>query len=235
MNGSLQPRVRASVVAALIAAILPVQAATIRAGSGASPPATATGIYEIAVLKNDAGQLQRILALVHRGMLWEVHSRSSSGYLRRVAGSSPVRVAPGTYTRLVALTGGTNRDVNTLPLAIRCEYYTLARLDRTRMNCPSATGLPEPAREGYGAMVMDAACPPPDHELVITVVYGRETVQCVEKPTTRLPAVPGRFVSSLFGRPIAFVHVAPAVAGTTHGALAFAGFHLAVGWIDDGP
>ena len=32
--------------------------------------------------------------------------------------------------------------VNTLPLATRCQFYDLAGLDRTGMNCPSNTGLP---------------------------------------------------------------------------------------------
>lgn len=69
----------------------------------------------------------------------------------------------------------------------------------------------------------------------ITIVSGAYNVQCVRRIETRLPALPVRWVSSLFGRPIAVVHVAPAVTGTTRGAAAFAGLHLAVGWLDDGP
>lgn len=248
MNGSPQLLLRALIGAALFAVMLPVQAATIRSGSGASPPANATGIYEIAIVKNDAGQLQRIQALVHQGKLWEVHNRSSTGYLRRVAGSSPIRVSAGTYLNLLALTGGTDRNVNVLPLATRCQFYALAGLDRTGMNCPSNTGLPDPARRSDGGMILNEACPPPDHEIVITTgPYGQQTITCVRKPATRLPALPGRFVATLFGRPIAvaqtIVPVAPSTAGTKPGVLpavtetkqgvvAFAGFHLLVGWVD---
>jgi len=248
MNGSPKLHLSALVGAALFAVMLPVQAATIRSGSGASPPAAATGIYEIAIVKNDAGQLQRILALVHRYKLWEVHNRGSNGYLRRVAGSSPIRVSPGTYLNLLALTGGTNRDVNTLPLATRCQFYDLAGLDRTGMNCPSNTGLPDLGRQSDADLSPSDICPPPDREMVLTTgPNGQAIITCVTKPATSLPALPGRFVATLFGRPIAVVQtlvpiapatagtkpgVVPAVTATRQGVVAFAGFHLLVGWVD---
>lgn len=233
MNGSPQQLVRALVGTALIAAMLPVQAATIRAGSGASPPAYATGVYEIAVVKDDAGRLQRMLALVHRGTLQELHSRGSVGYLRRATGSTPIRVSPGTYVKLLALAGGLNRDVNSLPLATRCEYYALARLSTTEMNCPSGTVWP---RTTYDGVTSQDVCPPPDHELVFTTdAYGRPVPQCVRKTETGLPALPGRFSSSLFNRPIAFVYAGPAVTRAAYGASAFAGFYLLIGWLDEEP
>jgi len=217
--------------AALLAIGLPATATTIVAGSGANPPATATGIYEIAVVKTDSGLRQQALALVHKGTLREVHSRSATGYQRRVSGSSDTRVSPSKYGELLTLAGGLNRSINGQPLTTRCKFYLLAGLPTGGMGCPTPLGLPDPAPP------FDTTVCPDDYDLKVSIVNGKSVIQCIRTTTTTklLPAVSGRYVGSLFGRAVSFAWFDPAVSGTPNGAGAFGGFGLTIGWLNDGP
>ena len=254
----------AAVCAGLLALGLPAQAATIVAGSGAKPPATATGIYEIAVATTDSRRMQTALALVHNGALKEVHSRSSAGYQRREAGSSAIRVSTGTYDQLLALAGGTNRDVNTLPLATRCRFYSLAAIPTTSMDCPTSTLLPATTSPVNGAC-------PSGYALKLVLVNGTKQLRCVLLtrvppalgPEARLAAVrtaqpPGRslgewierlipistaearmlqfsFKSELFAGPLSFSYLSPEAGGTDYGGWRFDGFGFQIIWANDGP
>lgn len=182
MNTSVL-RLRSSLVCiALLGASLAAQSASITAGSGASPPATATGIYEIARTTTDTGKVQSALALVHKGSLKEVHSRSSTRYQSRASGSSPVRVTTDTYNKLLTTAGGTNRDVNTMPLETRCQYYQLAGIPTTGMNCPTSSTLPPTT-----SPTSSGTCPT-GYELKLRFVDGRKRMICVLM--TRIPQLP---------------------------------------------
>jgi hypothetical protein len=222
------PLAHAIACAGLLVIGMPAQATTIVAGSGTNPPASATGIYEIAVMTTDAKRVHSVLALVDKGALKEVHSRSPSGYLRRVAGSTAVRVSTSTYAKLLSLAGGTNRNVNSLPLVTRCQFYSLAGLATTGMSCPSI--LPAPMPEA------PSNCPA-GYEVKISIVNGAYFIQCerVAISSKLLPAPSGRFVSSLFGYPVSFAYVNPKVSATDYGAWVFGGLNFMIGWLNDGP
>lgn len=218
---------------ALCAAGVVAQAATILAGSGANPPATATGIYEIAVVKTDAKVVQSALALVHDGRLQEIHSRSSRGYQRRISGSATVRVSASTFSQLLTLAGGVNRNVDFLPLAARCQFYALAKLPTPGMNCPTMNGLPAlPAPETPPQM----QCPD-GYELEIATVNSFLILRCVQSATTSslLPSLPGRYVAPLFGRSISFAYLNGKTTDTPNGAWVFEGLGFTIGWLNDGP
>lgn len=159
--------------AALLAIGLPARAATIVAGSGASPPSSATGIYEIAVATTDGKQVQQALALIHEGALKEVHSRSARGYQRREAGSTAIRVSTTAYNQLLTLAGGVNRDANGLPLATRCQFYTVAGIPTTGMGCPTTvTTRPATVPPANGTC-------PAGYELKLATVNGMKQLTCV--------------------------------------------------------
>ena len=174
MNRFVRQPACALVCALLLATGLSAQSATLVAGSGANPPASATGIYEVAVLTTDASRVMKALALVHQGKLREVHSRSSTKYQRRAAGSTPVRVPTGSYDKLLALSGGANRDANSLPLATRCQYYTLAGLATTGMGCPTTTSGPMPST----VAPTNGTCPL-GYEIKLSLVNGVKQLTCV--------------------------------------------------------
>jgi hypothetical protein len=222
------PLAHAVACAGLLVIGVSAQATTIVAGSGTNPPASVTGIYEIARLKSDGGRVYNVLALVNKGVLREVHARGPGGYLRRVAGSTAVRVSTSTYAKLLTLAGAKNANVDFLPLATRCQFYSLAGLARTGMNCPSI--LPAPMPEA------PSNCPA-GYEVKISIVNGAYFIQCerVTISSKLLPAPSGRFVSSLFGYPVSLAYVNPKVSATDYGAWAFGGLNFMIGWLNDGP
>lgn len=251
--------------AALLVLGLPAHAATIVAGSGANPPTSATGIYEIAVATTDGKQMQRALALVHKGALKEVHSRSAKGYQRREAGSTAVRVSTSAYDQLLTLAGGVNRDVNGVPLATRCQFYTVAGIPTTGMGCP--TTAPKPAT----VSPTNGTCPS-GYELKLATVNGTKRLTCVlmtRVPSlsplrerfawTEAPAPSARrsladwiedlipistaearllqfhFKSALFLNAISFEYFSPEAGGTDNGAWRFEGFGFLIVWANDSP
>lgn len=163
--------VRAAVCTGLFVIGLHAQATTIVAGSGAKPPTLATGIYEVAVATTSDGQVQKALALVHKGALKEVHSRSARGYQRRGSGSTAIRVPTSAYDKLLALAGGTNRDVNGMPVATRCKFYALAGIPTTGMACPTSTSGPATVPPTNGTC-------PPGYTLKLMMVDGRKQLRC---------------------------------------------------------
>lgn len=175
MKASSEYLLRALCCAVFLAVGLPAQAAKIRAGSGASPTASATGIHEVAVLTTDARRVMKALALVHKGSLREVHSRSGTTYQRRATGSTAVRAPTSSYNKLLALSGDTNRDVNSLPLATRCQYYALAGLATTGMGCPATSTGSMPST----VAPTNGTCPL-GYQLKFSVVNG------VKRPTCAL-------------------------------------------------
>lgn len=227
----LQSRRSLSASAALCAAGAVAQAATILAGSGANPPATATGIYEIAVVKTDAKVVQSALALVHDGSLQEIHSRSSRGYQRRISGSAAVRVSTSTFSQLLTLAGGVNRNVDFLPIAARCQFHALAKLPTSGMGCPTMNGLPTlPAPE----TPPQVQCPD-GYELEIATVNTVLTFRCVRSASSLLPRLPGRYVTPLFGRSISFAYLNAKTTDTPNGIWVFEGLGSTIGWLNEEP
>lgn len=177
MKGHSSRSTGAVACAALLAIGLPAAAAAIVAGSGTSPPTTATGIYEIAVVKIDSGLRQHALALVHKGALREVHSRGATGYQRRVGGSSNIRVSPS-------------------------KYDSLAGIPTSGLGCATPSGLPDPAPpfdttvcpDDYELKVSIV-----NGKSVIQCIRPTTT-------TNLLPAVSGRYVGSLFGVTIGWLN-----------------------------
>lgn len=257
--------VRTAACIGLIATSLQARAATIVAGPGANPPASATGIYEIAVATTNTGRVQKALALVHKGTLKEIHSRSSAGYQRREAGSTPIRVPTTSYARLLTLAGGSNRDVNAMSLASRCQFYTLAGIPTTGMGCPTSTPMSPTLSPTNGTC-------PTGYELKFVVVNGSKQLKCVLM--TRVPrlqeleevfaaaesAVPNprrsvvewleklipvstaearllqlEFKQTMFGGPIAFSYFSPEASETDYGGWRFEGFGFTIIWANDGP
>jgi hypothetical protein len=264
MSRRLRNTARTLAAGAFLGVVLQAQSASLTAGSGASPPASATGIYEIARITTDTGKVQRALALVHKGSLKEVHSRSSTRYQKRASGSTPVRVTTDTYDKLVTKSGGTNRDVNTLPMETRCQYYQLAGIPTTGMNCPTSSTLPPTT-----SPTASGTCPT-GYELKISFVNGRKQVTCaLMTGVPRLPEVPERwagvpglpvgsdvggwlgrlspipaaearlmeltFKSALFFNPIEFMYEPAGTGMTEYGGWRFSGFGLTILWFNDGP
>lgn len=174
--------------AALLFAASSATAATIAAGSGSNPRTTATGIHEIVIVKTDSGLKQQALALVHKGALREVHSRSATGYQRRIGGSSDIRVSPSKYGDLLTLAGDLNRSVNGQSLTTRCKFYSLAGIPMSGMGCPAPLSLPRPEPPFANQVCPDG------YDLEFSTVNGTAVIQCVRPTTTTnlLPAVPGR-------------------------------------------
>lgn len=250
---------------ALLGASLAAQSASIVAGSGAAPPASATGIYEVARVTTDAGKVQKALALVHKGTVKEVHSRSSARYQKRASGSSPVRVTTETYDRLLATAGGANRDVNTLSIATRCQFYQLAGLPTTGMNCPASAPLPTTTTPTGNTC-------PTGYEPQLRMVDGRKQVVCVlMTQLPQLPEDPQRFAGTgaaapslrhaldlwmqrlspipaaearllqlefkwaLFTNPVSFGYYSPEAGQLEHGGWRFDGLGFSIIWANDPP
>ncbi|MFO1378597.1 MAG: hypothetical protein U1F14_16520 [Steroidobacteraceae bacterium] len=265
MNRRLRTLVRPVACGMLLAVTLQAESATIVAGSGVNPPTTATGIYEIAVATTDTGKVQKALALTHKGSLKEVHSRSSTAYQRREAGSTTIRVPTATYDKLLALAGGTNRDVNTMSLATRCQFYVLAGIPTTGMSCPTSTPAPSTTTPTGGTC-------PSGYEIKYVLVGGRKQLTCVlitlapQLPETseqfawlesaaasfghrvadwaqRLSPIPVAearlikltFSSRLLYQDVTFAYLGAEAGGTDYGAWRFDGFGFGITWVNDGP
>jgi hypothetical protein len=249
----------------LLGASLAAQSASIVAGSGATPPASATGIYEVARVTTDAGKVQKALALVHKGTVKEVHSRSTTRYQVRASGSSPVRVTTVTYNKLLTAAGGTNRDVNAMPLQTRCQFYQLAGLSTAGMNCPTSAP-PPPTTAPTGS-----TCPM-GYELQLRMVDGRKQMVCVL--ATQVPLLPDdtrrfawrgsasqslrqdltgwlqrlspiadaearllqlEFKWALFTNPVSFGYYSPEAGQLEHGGWRFDGIGFSIIWANDPP
>ena len=246
MDSCSRQLARAVACAAFLAIGLPAQAAKIGAGSGASPTASVTGIYEIAVLTTDAGRRHKVLALVHKGGLWEVHVRGGTGYQRRVAGSAGIRVSPSTFDRLLSLAGGMNRDVNGLPFSTRCGFYRLAGLgispqEQLSWSCPvplsiDGSVITQPTDSSNSASsAWDPICPA-GTEVRFSYAGGVLTFRCVSSSGDALvPAVQGRFLASLFDRPVSYAWLNPQTTRTNYGVWVFGGFGFQIGWLNDSP
>lgn len=253
----------AALCSGLAIVTMPAQAVTIVAGSGANPPATATGIYEIARLEGQ--KVQKALALVHRGTLQEVHSRGTIGYQRREAGSTAIKISTAAYEKLLTLAGGPNRDVNTMPLVTRCEFYGLAGIPTAGMTCP--VSRPPPAKVAPSG----DSCPS-GYQKRLEKIDGKAQWICVpvvQAPASRtvdellVQALPARaptsrtiaawierllpiataearilmlqFKSDMFFRPISFGLFSPEASGTEYGGWSFQGFGFDIRWLNDGP
>jgi len=118
----------AAVIATL--AVAPAHAASIQPGSGASVSDRATGIYEIVVTSGSRGTY-RTLALMDRGRVIELHTRSGTTYLARKAGSPAIRVTSQKFNEMITIAGGINKDVNKLPAATRDSFMQKAGLGGT--------------------------------------------------------------------------------------------------------
>ncbi|MCC7461036.1 MAG: hypothetical protein IT480_01100 [Gammaproteobacteria bacterium] len=252
MGGYSRQLLRAAVCAALLAIGLPVLAAKIVVGSGADPHASVTGIYELALLHTGAGRVHRVLALVHRGNLQEVHVRTNAGYLRRIAGSDPIRVSTGVFSRLLNLAGGTNHDVNpnSVPNSTRCNFYRLAglgvsRTEELRWNCPQLISLDEPdAGQPTGStppgypVVPPSSCPDGSQRVIFVNDDLSMEFRCLPTTANPLPrarAAPVSIWTSLFGIPVAYAWLTPEFSRTTYGVWLFGGYGSRIGWLSDAP
>ena len=119
-------------------------AATPSVQSVANVPNGATGIYRMNYLTNVAGQRRETLALWHHGTMKEVHTRTvgQRTYLNRTRTSQGIRVLPSKFNQLIALTGGLNVNVNTLPVDKQNQFYTLAGLPGTSSGSSGSSSVP---------------------------------------------------------------------------------------------
>lgn len=133
----------------------PSHSAPISAGSGLGQATKqSTGIYHLATV--DEQRRHQVIALAHKGKVLEIHAKTAAGgYLKRGPGSTAIRVSPQTFTQLISIAGGMNRDIESLSAAKKNQFYALAGLSTSASQpqrplevtpganntCPSGYGL----------------------------------------------------------------------------------------------
>lgn len=129
----MKPIIGAIAITLTLVAAAAAATPQVTAGSGAQlVTSQSTGIYVIANL-NNAGRVRQTLTLFHKSQLKEVHTRKtvSGTYLARTANSQAIRIPTATFNQLIAVAGGVDRNVETLPAAKRNQFYQLANLGDT--------------------------------------------------------------------------------------------------------
>ena len=132
----------------------PSYSAPITAGSGLRVATKqSTGVYHLVTI--DEQRRHQVIALAHKGRVLEIHAKKAAGgYLTRGAGSTAIKVSPQTFTQLISIAGGMNRDIESLPAAKKNEFYALAGLStpasRTPLPLEVAPGSNNTCPPGYG-------------------------------------------------------------------------------------
>lgn len=110
-----------------------------------------TGVYHLVTV--DEQRRHQVIALAHKGKVLEIHAKKAAGgYLTRGSGSTAIKVSPQTFNQLIAIAGGLNRDIESLPAAKKNEFYALAGLGST-----PTSQTPRPFEVAPGS---NNTCPP---------------------------------------------------------------------------